>query len=44
MDETRPIADDANRYELLVQSVTDYAIYMLDRDGVGPRWPWYREP
>lgn len=27
-----------NRFELLVQSVTDYAIYMLDADGVVVSW------
>ncbi|MBO9621814.1 MAG: PAS domain S-box protein [Sphingomonas sp.] len=29
---------ETNRIELLVQSVTDYAIYMLDRDGVVASW------
>ena len=28
----------AARFELLVQSVTDYAIYMLDPDGVVASW------
>jgi PAS domain-containing protein len=27
-----------NRFELLVQSVTDYAIYMLDREGIVTTW------
>ena len=27
-----------NRFELLVQSVTDYAIYMLDPTGVVASW------
>jgi PAS domain S-box-containing protein len=29
---------DMSRFELLVQSVTDYAIYMLDLDGVVSSW------
>jgi PAS domain S-box-containing protein len=32
------IDDDAGRYRLLVESVTDYAIYMLDPDGVVTSW------
>ena len=31
-------ASQTNRYELLVQSVTDYAIYMLDPNGVITSW------
>lgn len=27
-----------NKFELLVQSVTDYAIFMLDRNGVVSSW------
>lgn len=30
--------DGIRRYELLVNSVTDYALYMLDRDGVVTTW------
>ena len=29
---------DSSRFELLVQSVTDYAIYMLDPDGRVTSW------
>jgi PAS domain S-box-containing protein len=29
---------DRNRFELLVQSVTDYAIYLLDRQGIVSSW------
>ena len=27
-----------SRYRLLVEAVTDYAIYMLDRNGIGSSW------
>src|SRR4051812_15280196 len=29
---------DARRFELLVESVSEYAIYMLDREGVVTSW------
>jgi PAS domain S-box-containing protein len=32
------LSDTPGRYELLVQSVTDYAIYMLDTDGIVASW------
>jgi PAS domain S-box-containing protein len=32
------VTDTPGRYELLVQSVTDYAIYMLDTDGIVSSW------
>ncbi|WP_211257588.1 PAS domain-containing protein [Muricoccus aerilatus] len=38
MTSTGELAGKANRFELLVQSVTDYAIYMLDRQGVVTSW------
>ncbi|MCL1633523.1 PAS domain S-box protein [Luteimonas sp. SX5] len=33
-----PLIDDEQQFRLLVQSVTDYAIYMLDPDGVISNW------
>jgi PAS domain S-box-containing protein len=33
-----PAATPINRFELLIQSITDYAIYMLDRQGVVSSW------
>src|ERR1700722_8405248 len=41
MDRPRDVhalADDDGRYRLLVDSITDYAIYMLDADGVVASW------
>ncbi|HEY5008284.1 MAG TPA: PAS domain S-box protein [Caulobacteraceae bacterium] len=41
MDRTkdvRALAEDDSRYRLLVDSITDYAIYMLDPDGVITSW------
>ena len=38
MTSTGELAGKANRFELLVQSVTDYAIYMLDQQGVVTSW------
>ncbi len=41
MDRTknvRSLPDDDGRYRLLVDSITDYAIYMLDADGVITSW------
>ena len=38
MTSTGELSGKANRFELLVQSVTDYAIYMLDRQGVVTSW------
>jgi PAS domain S-box-containing protein len=35
---TSSTADPVNRFELLVQSVTDYAIYMLDPAGIVSSW------
>ena len=32
------MSDDAGRYRILVDSVTDYAIYMLDADGIVSSW------
>lgn len=32
------IAEPGNRFELLVQSITDYAIYMLDPNGIVSSW------
>ena len=32
------LSDDAGKFELLVQSVTDYAIYMLDPRGIVTSW------
>src|SRR5262245_18594638 len=29
---------DEGRYRLLVEAVTDYAIYMLDENGIGSSW------
>ena len=36
-DQSRDFSDDA-QFRLLVQSVTDYAIYMLDRNGCVSNW------
>ncbi len=33
-----PAGDPTNRYELLVQSITDYAIYLLDPTGIVASW------
>lgn len=33
-----PLSDDAELFRLLVQGVTDYAIYMLDPDGIIRNW------
>lgn len=33
-----PLADEEHQFRLLVQSVTDYAIYMLDPDGIISNW------
>ena len=30
--------DDAQRYRMLVEAITDYAIYMLDPDGLVTSW------
>jgi PAS domain S-box-containing protein len=38
MDFPEERADDAGRYRLLVESVTDYAIYMLDPTGIVTSW------
>jgi len=38
MAENEYFAGAGSRFELLVQSVTDYAIYMLDPDGVVASW------
>ncbi|GGD21986.1 hybrid sensor histidine kinase/response regulator [Aureimonas glaciei] len=38
MSETEHSAGSGSRFELLVQSVTDYAIYMLDPTGVVTSW------
>jgi PAS domain S-box-containing protein len=38
MSGTEQTDGDGNRFELLVQSVTDYAICMLDRDGTVATW------
>ena len=32
---------DEGRYRLLVDAITDYAIYMLDRDGMVALAPWF---
>jgi PAS domain S-box-containing protein len=37
MERTTPFADDG-RYRLLVEAVTDYAIYMLDPAGIVSSW------
>jgi PAS domain S-box-containing protein len=34
----RRIADDETRYRLLIDAITDYAIYMLDPDGIVSSW------
>ena len=34
----RKIADDETRYRLLIDAITDYAIYMLDPDGFVSSW------
>ena len=38
MAEIETLAGDGNRFELLVQSITDYAIYMLDPQGCVVSW------
>ena len=38
MAEIGTLAGDGNRFELLVQSITDYAIYMLDPQGRVVSW------
>lgn len=38
MTEPEHPSSSASRFELLVQSVTDYAIYMLDREGLVTSW------
>ncbi|MFC7499572.1 PAS domain S-box protein [Enterovirga sp. GCM10030262] len=38
MAEVDTLAGDGNRFELLVQSITDYAIYMLDPQGRVTSW------
>jgi len=38
MEETDQSAEDISKFELLVQSVTDYAIYMLDPTGKITSW------
>ena len=38
MAEIETLAGDGNRFELLVQSITDYAIYMLDPQGRVASW------
>ena len=38
MDTIDPTIDDAERYRLLVEAVTDYAIYMLDPTGIAVSW------
>jgi len=38
MTSTGELSGTTNRFELLVQSVTDYAIYMLDPQGVVTSW------
>ncbi|TWI01720.1 PAS domain S-box-containing protein [Luteimonas cucumeris] len=35
---TAPLSDDGQLFRLLVQGVTDYAIYMLDPDGIICNW------
>jgi PAS domain S-box-containing protein len=37
MDGSRPVADE-DRYRLLIDSITDYAIFMLDPDGIVSSW------
>ncbi|WP_134497257.1 hybrid sensor histidine kinase/response regulator [Microvirga pakistanensis] len=36
--QARPMAQDKERFQLLVDSVTDYAIYMLDPNGIIASW------
>ena len=36
--DVKALAEDDSRYRLLVDSITDYAIYMLDTDGVVTSW------
>jgi PAS domain S-box-containing protein len=38
MKQSEDLASSGSRFELLVQSVTDYAIYMLDPNGVVTSW------
>ncbi|MDB5485737.1 MAG: Histidine kinase [Tardiphaga sp.] len=38
LDQPEPSFSDEGRYRLLVEAVTDYAIYMLDPDGVVTSW------
>jgi PAS domain S-box-containing protein len=38
MAQTEPPSSGSSRFELLVQSITDYAIYMLDLDGRVTSW------
>jgi PAS domain S-box-containing protein len=38
MTQTEQLHSGGNRFELLVQSVTDYAIYMLDPTGIVTSW------
>lgn len=33
-----PLTDDEQQFQLLVQSITDYAIYMLDPNGIISNW------
>ncbi|HEY4987584.1 MAG TPA: PAS domain S-box protein, partial [Bradyrhizobium sp.] len=37
METTGPVADDG-RYRRLIEAITDYAIYMLDADGIVTSW------
>jgi PAS domain S-box-containing protein len=34
----KPSISDDNRYRLIVDAVTDYAIYMLDAEGIVSSW------
>ncbi len=36
--ESIPLTDDEQQFRLLVQSITDYAIYMLDPNGIISNW------
>jgi PAS domain S-box-containing protein len=38
MDILTPVYDEAQRYRLLVEAVSDYAIYMLDPSGIVTSW------
>src|SRR3954465_15113648 len=41
MDQPNPLAEsrqDNSRYRLLIEAVTDYAIYMLDPSGIVSSW------